>query len=116
MKMASRESAEHYRWGSVCDGWRLVDRGDCSVIEERVPLGAAEVRHYHEAARQFSHALAGEATLEIEGEIVVLAIGQGIEVAPRRRHQFMNQSDAEVFLVFSTPSTKDDRVVVDAPL
>jgi hypothetical protein len=44
-------TAEHYRWGDVCDGWRLLSRPDLSVIQERIPPGAGEVRHFHSRAR-----------------------------------------------------------------
>jgi hypothetical protein len=40
-------SAEHYTWGSVCDGWHLVRRPELSVIRERMPAGTSEVRHFH---------------------------------------------------------------------
>jgi hypothetical protein len=49
----SNASAPHYTWARICDGWRLVDTPGLSVIEERVPPGAGEVRHYHNQARQF---------------------------------------------------------------
>ncbi len=44
----SRANAEHYRWGDDCDGWHLVKDANLSVIEELLPSGAAEVRHYHQ--------------------------------------------------------------------
>ena len=49
----SKASVPHYSWASVCDGWRLIDTPGLSVVEERVPPGAEEVRHYHNEARQF---------------------------------------------------------------
>jgi mannose-6-phosphate isomerase-like protein (cupin superfamily) len=40
--------------------------------------------------------------------------GQGIEITPEVKHQFMNQSDSDVhFLVISVPSTRGDRINVD---
>ena len=50
----SRENAEHYRWGVDCDGWHLVKDRQLSVIEEFMPPGAAEVRHYHERSQNSS--------------------------------------------------------------
>jgi oxalate decarboxylase/phosphoglucose isomerase-like protein (cupin superfamily) len=35
-----------------------------SVIEEQMPSGASEVRHYHRNAQQFFFILSGQATLE----------------------------------------------------
>jgi len=115
MQPIDRLSAEHYIWGEVCDGWRLVNRTDISVIAERVPSGAKEKCHFHSSARQFFFILSGCAVLEINGERVALAEGQGLEVAPGTPHQFMNESLADVhFLVVSHPSTKGDRVEVFA--
>lgn len=111
MKPIDRTCAEHYVWGDVCDGWHLVKRDDLSVIAERVPAGAKEVRHFHAIARQFFFILSGCAVLEINGERISLTEGQGLEVAPGIPHQFMNESSADVhFLVISHPSTRNDRV------
>ncbi len=113
MKPIDRSSAEHYIWGDVCDGWHLVKRTDMSVIAERVPSGAREVRHYHSTSRQFFFILSGCAVIEMNGERVELAEGQGIEVAPSTPHQFMNESPADVhFLIISHPSTRGDRINV----
>ena len=115
MQPIDRSSAEHYIWSQVCDGWHLVKRPDMSVIAERVPPGRAEIRHYHSNARQFFYILSGEAVIEIEGKEVELSEGQGIEIAPGARHQFMNRSEKDVhFLVISHPSTRGDRVEVQA--
>jgi len=108
--LISVENAEHYVWGEVCDGWHLLKRQDMSIIQERVPAGGAEVIHYHKIARQFFYILQGEATMVIEGQVIGLQKGQGMEVPPQVRHQFMNQSNADVhFLVISVPSTRGDR-------
>jgi mannose-6-phosphate isomerase-like protein (cupin superfamily) len=107
----SKESAEHYVWGAGCDGWRLVDQAGLSVIHERMPPGAAEARHYHQAARQFFFVLVGAATMELNGERLTLRAQQGIEIAPGAPHQISNDSDADVeFLVISQPTTRGDRV------
>lgn len=113
MKPVDRSSAEHYKWAQVCDGWHLVKREDMSVIAERVPPGVSETRHYHAAARQFFYILSGSVVMELEGKYVELSEGQGIEVEPGSRHQFMNKSDTDVhFLVISHPTTRGDRVEV----
>lgn len=105
-----RANAEHYVWGGVCDGWRLLDQPDLTVIQERVPAGATEVRHVHARARQFFFVLAGVATLEFDGRTVTVSAGQGIHVAPGRPHRFANRSAGDVvFLVVSAPSTAHDR-------
>jgi mannose-6-phosphate isomerase-like protein (cupin superfamily) len=109
--MISTENAEHYIWGEICDGWHLVKRGDMSVIQERVPAGAAEVMHYHERARQFFYVLEGEGRMVFEDQEVILEKGQGIEIEPMLKHQFKNNSQTDVhFLVISVPSTHGDRI------
>lgn len=111
MKPIDRTCAEHYIWGDACDGWHLVKRDDMSIIAERVPAGAREVRHFHATARQFFFILSGYAVIEINGERISLMKGQGLEVAPGIPHQFMNESPEDVhFLVVSHPSTKGDRI------
>lgn len=82
-----------------------------SVIAERVPPGSKEIRHFHYVARQFFFILSGCAVVEVNGERITLAEGQGIEVAAGIPHQFINESPEDVhFLVVSHPSTRGDRV------
>lgn len=109
--LVSIENAEHYVWGELCDGWHLLKDDEMSVIQERVPAGGAEVMHVHKVARQFFYILEGEGAMAFEGHEVILHKGDGIEVAPMLKHQFMNRSNADVhFLVISVPSTRVDRV------
>jgi mannose-6-phosphate isomerase-like protein (cupin superfamily) len=109
--VVSIENAEHYIWGEVCDGWHLLKRDDLSVIQERVPAGAAEVVHVHNIARQFFYMIEGEGTMIFQDHEVILKKGEGIEIAPQTKHQFKNQSTADVhFLVLSVPSTRAERV------
>jgi mannose-6-phosphate isomerase-like protein (cupin superfamily) len=109
--MISTKNAEHYIWGEICDGWHLLQRDDMSVIQERVPAGAAEVMHYHGRARQFFYVLEGEGRMILEDQEVMLEKGQGLEISPMVRHQFKNSSQADVhFLVISVPSTGRDRI------
>jgi mannose-6-phosphate isomerase-like protein (cupin superfamily) len=100
----------HYAWGEVCDGWHLVWSDDLSVIEERMPPGSAEQRHFHVRARQFFYVLYGELTMEIDGRLQLIGPRQGIEVLPGEAHQASNRSDAAVrFLVISQPPGRGDR-------
>ena len=109
----SRSSAPHYTWANACDGWRLIDTPALSVVEERVPPGAEEMRHYHNEARQFFYVLSGTAVVGTEEREHQIPAGSGIEVSPGVQHKFMNRSDEDVvFLVISAPSTKADRVDV----
>ena len=110
LRPVSTATAEHYTWGSGCDGWHLVKRPELSVIRERMPPGTSEARHSHSAARQFFHLLSGSAVLEVEGVEFTLLAGDGLEVAPCARHQMFNRSEAPLeFLVVSQPHSHGDR-------
>jgi mannose-6-phosphate isomerase-like protein (cupin superfamily) len=107
----SRANAEHYRWGNDCDGWHLVKDEQLSVIEEFIPSGACEVRHYHQKAQQFFYILSGEVIMEVEGRTSLLATGAGIRILPGTRHQISNPSSGSArFLVISQPPSHGDRV------
>jgi mannose-6-phosphate isomerase-like protein (cupin superfamily) len=109
-KPIATRTAYSYGWGDGCTGWHLVRAQGLSVIEERMPPGTREVRHWHARARQFFYVLSGTLTLEIEGETHVLAPRTGIELPPGTAHQESNDSstDAE-FIVISEPPSHGDR-------
>jgi len=114
MEIVSSENAEHYTWGGICDGWHLLKSADLSVIQERVPPGGAEVRHYHEHAHQFFFVISGEATLELGHKKLVLRSQQGISIPPKVTHKLINASNEELaFIVVSAPTSQGDRVLVD---
>ncbi|MEW5862690.1 MAG: cupin domain-containing protein [Pseudomonadota bacterium] len=113
MNATDISTAEHYRWGSGSEGWHLLKREDLSIIEERVPPGDKEQRHFHQRSRQFFYIIRGAAVIEIDGKRVHLRECQGVEIPPGVPHQFRNESNAEVvFLVVSAPMSHDDRVNV----
>jgi mannose-6-phosphate isomerase-like protein (cupin superfamily) len=108
--IVGRETATHYTWGDKCDGWPLVQGGDLLVVEERMPPGTAEIRHYHVRARQFFYVLSGFLTMEVEGQACEILPSHGVEIAPGMPHQVRNDSQADVvFLVISSPTSRDDR-------
>jgi mannose-6-phosphate isomerase-like protein (cupin superfamily) len=110
-KPISRETADHYVWGNGCDGWHLLKSPNLSVIEERMPSGTSEVRHYHQRAQQFFFILSGAASMEIEGETIRLSAGEGVHILPGLRHQIRNESGDPVrFLVISQPQSHGDRI------
>jgi len=106
----SKSTAEHYIWGDGCDGWHLLKNPQLSVIQERMPTGAMEVRHFHHRAQQFFYILAGTAVMEVESRSIVLAAGEGIWIPAGTTHQMKNDSGNEVhFLVVSQPPSHGDR-------
>ncbi|MCE2595821.1 cupin domain-containing protein [Motilimonas cestriensis] len=109
--MIDKASAEHYTWGGQCDGWHLVKSPNLSVIQERVPSGCVEVKHYHQKAEQFFFVLSGVATLEVAEQVFSLTPQQGLHVAAGVVHQLRNEAEQDlVFLVTSTPPSHGDRV------
>lgn len=109
--MISKENAEHYSWGDNCDGWHLVKSASLSVIQECVPPGCSEIRHYHECAEQFFFVLSGIASLEVNGVVNKLAPQQGLHIPAGIPHQLKNEhTDDLLFIVTSTPPSHGDRV------
>lgn len=108
-------NAEHYVWGNGCDGWHLLKNEALSVIQERVPPGRGEIKHFHSNARQFFLVLSGRATLEFDDGAVTFGPGEGVHVLPGVNHRFANSGpDVVEFLVISTPSTQGDRTNIEA--
>lgn len=108
----SKSTAEHYIWGNHCDGWHLVKNPQLSIIQERMPAGTTEVRHFHHHAQQFFYMLAGKAVMEVGDRPIVLIAGEGIWIPAGTSHQMTNASGDEVhFLVISQPPSHGDRVL-----
>ncbi len=123
MKVISTNNAEHYTWPSEirpsaidatqCDSWHLHRSDALSVIEERMPPGTAEQRHMHQRTTQFFYVLAGELTIELNGEEHRLAPFTGLSVPAQTPHQVVNHGSEDArFLVISQPPSHGDRVAV----
>jgi len=107
-------NAEHYQWGQVCDGWRLLERSDLSVIQERIPPGAGEISHFHHRARQLFFVLSGELQIQLGELRLHLSPGDSLEVPPGAHHRVRNEGSVDAtFLVVSAPTTQGDRVNVE---
>lgn len=113
MRKIDRDSAEHYTWAKVCDGWHLLKDERLSVIEEQMPPGASDVAHYHRNAQQFFYLLSGEALLEIDGKEIRLSARQGAHIPAGAPHRIRNASSRAVeFIVISNPPSHGDRVLL----
>lgn len=113
MEKVNRNTAEHYKWQKICDGWHLVQRNDFSVIAEQMPPHTAEDMHYHTQARQFFYMLSGTAIMKLSDREIVLDTDEGLEIAPGTIHQMTNSSDNEIqFLVMSVPKSHGDKIIV----
>lgn len=110
MLVMSKENSENYKWGDNCEGWRLLNIPETSIIHESMPPGTSEKEHHHKIAGQFFFILEGQASIEADGKIYDLQKHEGIEIKPGINHRFFNSSDREVeFIVISVPSTTNDR-------
>ncbi len=85
--MISKDNAEHYIWGDLCEGWRLIDEADRNIIHERMPPHTSEARHFHHHAKQFFFVLSGTMTIEIAGVEHRVMRHEGVEVPPKLPHQ-----------------------------
>jgi uncharacterized cupin superfamily protein len=106
----SRQVAQRYDWGDGCEGWHLVRVQNLSVLEERMPPGTSEQRHWHARARQFFYVLEGVLTVEVEGVTHDVPARSGLELPQGTAHQVFNNSYTDVeFLVISEPPSHGDR-------
>src|SRR3954468_24070020 len=91
-ELIATRTAEHYPWGDGCDGWFLLKAAGFHVIEERMPPGTAETRHYHSRAEQLFYVLAGELTMRFENSAVRVGSREALRVAAGEVHQAANES------------------------
>jgi len=111
MNIINTENSEHYKWGANSDGWHLLKSDALSVIQERVPSGESEERHYHQSAQQFFYILSGVAHIELSGIEHIVTAGNSLHVPANEPHQLVNKSADELhFLVISQPKSHGDRV------
>jgi mannose-6-phosphate isomerase-like protein (cupin superfamily) len=114
MEIVEKAPGRHYAWGDGCDGWHLVRTTTLSVIEERMPPGTSEVRHYHRRADQFFYVLHGVLSFCLATKEVELRAGQGLHVTAGEIHQVRNRSASDVaFLVVSNPPSHGDRLIAE---
>lgn len=105
------DTPTHYGWGHGCEGWRLCDQPELSVIEELMPPDTAERPHLHQRATQYFHILSGVACVRLPGEDTVIVAGQGVVIRPGVTHQMRNDAAVPLrFLLVSAPSTTGDRI------
>lgn len=105
-----KENSEHYFWGEMCEGWRMLDTDALNVTREMIPAGKSEKMHLHKIARQFFYIISGSAAFEINNETFTVNKDEGIEIEPGKEHRISNRGNVPLeFVVISQPSTKGDR-------
>lgn len=113
----STKNIQPYTWGDNCQGWKLLDHNELSVIEEIMPPNTAEVRHYHQSAQQYFYILEGEAYFFIASKAHLVKANEGIYIPNNTLHFIQNRSNQTIrFLVISNPTTKGDRIENERPL
>jgi len=101
-----------YSWGDGCYGWNFIETDALSVKQELMPPDTAEVLHYHEYANQFFYILAGKANFLVDGLEYILNANEGLEIKAGQKHLISNQNNADLeFILYSQPSTKNDRIL-----
>jgi mannose-6-phosphate isomerase-like protein (cupin superfamily) len=109
--VSKQQPLKHYKWGSDCDGWNLVNEESLSVKQELMPAGTKEVKHYHEKAQQFFFILKGSARFELDNSTIEINAGAGLHIKAGQKHSIANDSNEDLeFLLCSQPSTKEDRI------
>jgi len=96
-------------WGGSCQAHDLIDVTGRRVSYESMPPGAAEVMHKHDRSHQVFHILSGTLMVEVNDTTLVAHDRDTIEVPPGISHRAYTQHESAVFIVFSTPSTREDR-------
>jgi len=102
-----------YSWGDDCYGWTFVDTPALSIKQELMPPDTSEQLHYHEHANQFFFILKGRAKFMIDGVEQILQPNEGIEIKAGQKHKISNNNDDDLeFILYSQPSTNNDRIVI----
>ncbi len=108
----SKENAlSHYKWGDNCDGWDFVRKPEVSIKQELMPPGTSEKLHAHQFSAQFFFVIKGDATFLIEDKIVIVKENNGLQINAGEKHKIMNKGKDDLeFILFSQPSTQNDRI------
>lgn len=107
----SINNSAHFKWGNKCDGWWLKEDGNFTVIEECMPPGTAEKKHYHKETEQFFYCLSGTLLIDLGDQSHTLEKHEGITIPAKQAHKVQNVSlGTTTFLVISVPNSHEDRV------
>lgn len=109
--VTSVKNADHYSWGTKCDGWYLLKNDRLNVIQERMPSGTREQKHYHVEAQQFFFILSGIATFEIEDQTICVHSNESLHITKGTKHCIKNNETEDLmFLLISEPPSQNDRI------
>lgn len=97
----------------------LAYRNSCirnqSLAEARLPVGGATDRHYHPKSEEIYFITHGSATMEIDGEVREIGVGDAVAIPPGKPHKIWNTGEVVLrFLCCCAPCYEhDDTVMVD---
>jgi mannose-6-phosphate isomerase-like protein (cupin superfamily) len=107
----SKANTERYTWGKDCAGWHLLKTSSLSVIQELMPSGTTEQKHYHSKAQQLFFILNGRASFEVEDEVFQVDKDESFYIEPGLKHRIWNDQGEDLnFLVISEPASHEDRI------
>lgn len=109
--LSKANALKHYEWAAGCEGWNFVDVEALSVKQERMAGETSEALHYHQKAQQFFFILKGTAHFEVEGEEMIVSLGEGLHIEAGKKHKIINKEVEPLeFILCSQPSTANDRI------
>lgn len=104
----------HYKWGSNCDAWTLVQTENIIIKEEKMPSNTEESLHLHNQIEQIFYILNGQASFIINNKEHIISKNEGIKVHSKIPHKISNKGSEELhFLVISLPGYSNDRVNIE---
>ena len=84
-----------------------------SLAEAKVSPGEASREHHHIKTEEIYYILQGSGRIRVEGDVGVVAEGDGIIILPGQRHQIWNTGiDDLIFLCCCSPSYDDEDTVL----
>jgi len=100
----------YYNWGNNGVGWNFVSKSEVAIKQELMPAQTAEKLHLHRYAEQFFYILKGQAIFLIGDKTFSIDANHGLQIKAGDKHKIMNNGvDDLEFLLFSYPSTENDR-------
>ncbi len=80
-----------------------------SIAEITIPPGGTAMPHYHKNTEETYMILSGLATLQIQGEQLVIAAGETVLIEPGETHQIKNNGEENlVFIAVCVPAWQPD--------
>ena len=91
----------------------LLDRANApvrnqSLAEARLPAGCATRRHFHRASEEFSYLLSGRGSMEIDGDIREVGVGDAILIPAGAWHRIEAKEELVFLCCCAPPYSHED--------